>query len=329
VNTFSLPSWTASTNDFDATSLEASSSAPEVDAFADATAFTDIWSDLFQFQNDTIAPNLTMDMTFDPVNQFLNTPPHLPLDPEIPSIETQRTLLQIYFDRIYPGAPFIHKDRLLASFESDFQPNPALLYVLYAMAISQRNQVPEDILKTYSPTFFQSRALWHVQKNLAELKDLFQTVQALAFLTVFETGLSKRASTFSDDEANVDAMHAYLLSGQALRLSVMLGLHLLDDSYDEGLARTVRHAFPSLLPPPTSYDELEERRRTFWMVHICATMTSVQTLWPACALAPNEIYTLRPSNDDGFGQIVCSRSFQADLASQKFCPPECRWTRLV
>jgi len=100
-------------------------------------------------------------------------------------------------------------------------------------------------------------------------------------------------------------MHAYLLTGQALRLSVMLGLHLLDESYDEGLTRPVRLAFPSLLPPPSSYDELEERRRTFWMVHICAQMTSVQTLWPACALAPNEIYTCRPANDPGFGQIVC------------------------
>jgi len=52
-------------------------------------------------------------------------------------------------------------------------------------------------------------------------------------------------------------MHAYLLTGQALRLSVMLGLHLLDESYDEGLLRPVRHVFPSLLPEPISYDELE------------------------------------------------------------------------
>ena len=42
--------------------------------------------------------------------------------------------------------------------------------------------------------------------------------------------------------ANSDAMHAYLLSGQALRLAVMLGLHLLDETYDESLIRPVRHA---------------------------------------------------------------------------------------
>jgi hypothetical protein len=52
-------------------------------------------------------------------------------------------------------------------------------------------------------------------------------------------------------------MHAYLLTGQALRLSVMLGLHLLDDSYDEGILRPMKHAFPSILPPPSSYDDLE------------------------------------------------------------------------
>jgi hypothetical protein len=105
--------------------------------------------------------------------------------------------LRVYFERIYPGAPFVHKDRLLASFESDNQPNPALLYVIYAMAVCQTNQVRDDIVSVYPASFFQSRALWHVQKNLAELKDLFQTVQALAFLTVFETGLSKRASNDS------------------------------------------------------------------------------------------------------------------------------------
>jgi len=146
---------------------------------------------------------------------------------------------------------------LLASFESDNQPNPALLYILYAMAICQKNQVPDDIAATYSATFFQDKALYHVQKNLAELKDLFQTVQALAFLTVYETGLSKRASSLCGSDLTVDSMHAYLLSGQALRLSVILGLHLLDESYDEGLRHSVRHTFPTLLPPPNSYDELE------------------------------------------------------------------------
>ena len=59
------------------------------------------------------------------------------------------------------------------------------------------------------------------------------------------------------DGADLDAMHAYLLSGQALRLAVMLGLHLLDETYDESLIRPVRHAFPTLLAIPTSYDELE------------------------------------------------------------------------
>jgi hypothetical protein len=106
------------------------------------------------------------------------------------------TRLRVYFDRIYPGAPFIHKDRLLASFESEHPPNTALLYILYAMALCQRGQVPEDIATTYSPSFFQTKALSYVQKNLAELKDLFQTVQALAFLTVYETGLSKRAKYY-------------------------------------------------------------------------------------------------------------------------------------
>lgn len=62
--------------------------------FSDATAFTDIWSDLFEFQNGTIEPGLTMDMSYDPIlpQQFFAPTPAVPLDPEIPSIDTQRTL---------------------------------------------------------------------------------------------------------------------------------------------------------------------------------------------------------------------------------------------
>jgi Fungal specific transcription factor domain len=196
----------------------------------------------------------------------------------------------VYFERIYPGAPFIHKDRLLASFESDNQPNPALLYILYAMAVCQKDQVPEDIVSTYSPTFFQNKALFHVQKNLAELKDLFQTVQALAFLTVYETGLSRRANS----------MHAYLLCGQALRLSVMLGLHLLDETYDQGLREPVRHAFPTLLPPPTSYDELEGSPANIWLTRttadlldgspLCAIYQRPNTVAPVCADTAGNFY---------------------------------------
>jgi hypothetical protein len=62
--------------------------------YSDATAFTDIWSDLFEFQNGTIAPGLTVDMGYDPLlqQQFFAPQPVQSLDPEIPSIDTQRTL---------------------------------------------------------------------------------------------------------------------------------------------------------------------------------------------------------------------------------------------
>ena len=63
------------------------------------------------------------------------------------------------------------------------------------------------------------------------------------------------------------------------------------------------------------------------MVHICAQMTSVQTLWPACALTPSEIYTCRPSNDEGFGQIVPLSPSPHNIPLQ-LCPPLCHLTGL-
>lgn len=64
------------------------------DTFSDATAFTDIWSDLFQFQNAPVTPGLSMDFDFNSMftESHVNPPPTFALDPEIPSIETQRTL---------------------------------------------------------------------------------------------------------------------------------------------------------------------------------------------------------------------------------------------
>ena len=57
-------------------------------AFSDATAFTDIWSDLFQFQNEIPTPDLSVLLTQD----FFTATASAPLDPEVPSIDTQRTL---------------------------------------------------------------------------------------------------------------------------------------------------------------------------------------------------------------------------------------------
>jgi hypothetical protein len=74
--------------------LDPTSSELNHNPFSDATAFTDIWADLFEFNSTTVAPDLTLDMSYDPSlsQQFFVPNQEFSLDPEIPSIETQRTL---------------------------------------------------------------------------------------------------------------------------------------------------------------------------------------------------------------------------------------------
>ena len=136
--------------------------------------------------------------------QLFDPAPAFSRDTEIPSIETQRTLFSpclkankgcVCISSLYTPAPlsFMKTDCWPAS-RAIISQIPHLFTFFTRLRYVRPIRVPEEIASTYSATFFQTRALWHVQKNLSELRDLFQTVQALAFLTVFLTGMSNRAS---------------------------------------------------------------------------------------------------------------------------------------
>jgi hypothetical protein len=64
---------------------------------------------------------------------------------------------------------------------------------------------------------------------------------------------------------------AWLSSGKATRLALMMGLNRLD-----GLGPEVKQS----LPPPRDWTEKEERRRTFWMAFCIDRYASAGTGWP-------------------------------------------------
>lgn len=66
---------------------------------------------------------------------------------------------------------------------------------------------------------------------------------------------------------------AWTSTGQAARLSLMMGLNRVD-----GVGLDVKQC----LPPPQDWTEREERRRTFWMAYCCDRYASIGTGWPVC-----------------------------------------------
>ncbi|KZL64746.1 oleate activated transcription factor 3, partial [Colletotrichum tofieldiae] len=79
---------------------------------------------------------------------------------------------------------------------------------------------------------------------------------------------------------------------RGLRIAQMLGLHRLDSP---------RQTMISTLPPPEDWCELEERRRTWWVIFCSDRFVSGVTGWPAL-IHEKDVATLLPASDDSFEQ---------------------------
>lgn len=65
---------------------------------------------------------------------------------------------------------------------------------------------------------------------------------------------------------------AALTTAKCVRLVHMMGLDSLDGERDD---------IPPTLPAPTSWVDLEERRRTFWGAYAIDSHASIATGWPS------------------------------------------------
>ena len=78
-------------------------------------------------------------------------------------------------------------------------------------------------------------------------------------------------------------------TARAVRLAQIMGLDSLD----------AKSAAGTILPPPKDWAEVEERRRTFWMVFILDRAAASTTSWPKL-LDWQQIQTILPASDDAF-----------------------------
>ncbi|KAI2616575.1 hypothetical protein GGR54DRAFT_609738 [Hypoxylon sp. NC1633] len=201
----------------------------------------------------------------------------LGLEEPLPPQETIDELHQIYFEKIYPSLPMIHKFRYLAAMNlaPNQRPPVALRYAIWtqACAITDKYTDLRDL--------FYQRARKYVEADYVKGYGEHMISVAHAQTHVLLASYEFRMMYFP---------RAWMSTGAAVRLCQMIGLHRLD-----GTGLDVKQC----LPPPRDWTEREERRRTFWMAFCKDRYASIGTGWPM-TIDERDIMTNLPASDEAF-----------------------------
>ncbi|TRX98098.1 hypothetical protein FHL15_000743 [Xylaria flabelliformis] len=201
----------------------------------------------------------------------------LGLEEPLPPQETIDELHQIFFEKIHPSLPMIHKLRYLAAMNlaPSQRPPVALRYAIWTLACSIT-----DKYKDLKDLFYQ-RARKYVEadaiKGYGEHSITIAHCQTHVLLASYEFKM-------------MYFPRAWMNTGAAVRLSQMIGLHRID-----GNGLDVKQC----LPPPRDWTEREERRRTFWMAFCEDRYASIGTGWPM-TVDERDIMTNLPASEEAF-----------------------------
>ncbi|KAK3906203.1 hypothetical protein C8A05DRAFT_12047 [Staphylotrichum tortipilum] len=201
----------------------------------------------------------------------------LGLEEPLPPQETIDELHQIYFDKIHPSVPMIHKYRYLAAMNlaPAQRPPVCLRYAMWTLAcsVSDKFQTLKDLFYARSRKYLESDYIKGYGEHIISVAH----VQTHVLLASYEF----KWMYFP---------RAWMSAGSGVRLAQMIGLHRLDGS---GLD------VKQCLPPPRDWTEREERRRTFWMAFCLDRFASIGTGWPM-TIDEKDILTNLPSSDEAF-----------------------------
>ncbi|KAH7313503.1 hypothetical protein B0I35DRAFT_435338 [Stachybotrys elegans] len=195
----------------------------------------------------------------------------------LPPQDLMDELVDIYFARIHCELPMLHQARYRSSLRNPpaRQPPMCLQYAIWALAAAM---TPE--YKHLGEVYYRrSRNYVEADEMRANGQEFVSVAHAqcwaiLARYEVQDMCFSRTAMSCS----------------RAVRLSQILGLDKLD----------FRTASPhTALPPARDWCELEERRRTFWVVFNADRSTSATTEWPLL-IDWKRIQTRLPASDEAF-----------------------------
>ncbi|OTB19566.1 hypothetical protein K445DRAFT_72363 [Daldinia sp. EC12] len=218
----------------------------------------------------------------------------LGLEEPLPPQETIDELHQIYFDKIHPSLPMIHKFRYLAAMNlaPNQRPPVALRYAIWTQACAVADKFAD--LKE----LFYQRARKYIEADYVKGYGEHMISVAHAQTHVLLASYEFKMMYFP---------RAWMSTGAAVRLCQMIGLHRLDGS---GLD------VKQCLPPPRDWTEREERRRTFWMAFSQDRYASIGTGWPM-TIDERDVMTNLPSSEEAFEM---SRPEQTQSLADAMCP---------
>ncbi|RDA92285.1 hypothetical protein CP533_3254 [Ophiocordyceps camponoti-saundersi (nom. inval.)] len=201
----------------------------------------------------------------------------LGLEEPLPPQDTIDELHQVYFEKVHPSVPMVHRYRYLAAMNlaPNQRPPVCLRYAMWTLACSI-----SDRFSDLKHLFYQ-RARKYVEadyiKGYGEHMISIAHCQTHVLLSCYEMKM-------------MYFPRAWVNTGSAVRLAQMIGLHRLDGS---GLD------VKQCLPAPKDWTEREERRRTFWMTFCLDRYASIGTGWPM-TIDERDILTKLPASEEAF-----------------------------
>ncbi|KAJ5823304.1 Transcription factor [Penicillium robsamsonii] len=201
----------------------------------------------------------------------------LGLEEPLPSQDVIDELEAIFFEKIYPTMPIIHRPRYFAALTlaPNMRPPICLRYIIWSNAASVSDKY------FFLHNHFYQRARKYAEMD--EMKGFGENIVSLAhcqtwiFIGIYEFRM-------------IFFPRAWLSVGKAARLALMLGLNRLD-----GVGIDVKQS----ILPPKDWTEREERRRVFWGAFAADRYSSVGTGWPIL-IDENDIRTNLPASEESF-----------------------------
>ncbi|KAI0421232.1 fungal-specific transcription factor domain-containing protein [Xylaria grammica] len=201
----------------------------------------------------------------------------LGLEEPLPPQDTIDELHQIFFEKIHPSLPMIHKFRYLAAMNlaPNQRPPVALRYAIWTLACSITDKYKDlkDLFYQRARKYIEADAI----KGYGEHSITIAHCQTHVLLASYEFKM-------------MYFPRAWMNTGAAVRLAQMIGLHRID-----GNGLDVKQC----LPPPRDWTEREERRRTFWMAFCKDRYASIGTGWPM-TVDERDIMTNLPASEEAF-----------------------------
>ncbi|KAJ5217321.1 hypothetical protein N7468_010329 [Penicillium chermesinum] len=224
-------------------------------------------------------PNVTTDFHWDLISLGLEEP--------LPAPEVVEELDNIFFEKVYPIMPIIHRPRYFANLNlaPGMRPPICLRYIMWCHAAS----VTDKYFSLH--THFYQRARKYAE--MEEMKGFGESVVGLGFC---QTWILVGAYEFR----MIYFPRAWLSVGKATRLALMMGLNRLD-----GMGLDVKQA----ILPPKDWTEREERRRTFWMAFCTDRYASIGTGWPV-VIDEQDIMTNLPASEESFEKSKPQRTLR-------------------